>query len=135
MLITDILIYLFKCWLHNLDSKACSSRFFEGYKKVVNLLTIILHNIFKSNFRSYRTPWGESSRSIRNHLSDISGDFFKDLEIEVSNLYPRSKSKLIVPIYICLDLGQSSFTKKRIEFKLSYKSLVCRMSIFNLNKV
>ena len=39
-------------------------------------MVIMLNDIFKLNVRPYGTPWGEASpSSIRNHLSDISGNF------------------------------------------------------------
>ena len=38
----------------------------------------MLNDIFKPISRPYGTPWGEASpRSIRNHLSDISGNFLR----------------------------------------------------------
>ena len=41
-------------------------------------MVIILSDIFKPSLRLYGTPWGEASpSSIRNHLSDISGNFFR----------------------------------------------------------
>ena len=41
-------------------------------------MVIMLNDIFKPNFRPYGTPWGEASpSSIRNHLSDISGNFLR----------------------------------------------------------
>ena len=41
-------------------------------------MLIMLNDIFKPIFGPYGTPWGEACpSSIRNHLSDISGDFFR----------------------------------------------------------
>ena len=41
-------------------------------------MVIMLNDILKLNVRPYGTPWGEASpSSIRNHLSDIFGNFLR----------------------------------------------------------
>ena len=81
-------------------------------------MVIILNDIFRSIFLPYGTPWGEASpRSIRNHLSDISGDFLK-IQRETKAISIPDPKVINRSIHILLDFGQSGFSLENRGWEL-----------------